>query len=142
MSPILSIIVAISLLFVLHLLVKQVTGWRYCAICASVSLTWLGLLALYWLGRFDHPALIGVLMGQSVVGVYYLLEKKVPEAWHVFRLPYLLTTTVVVYALLGLLTQAVHVFGTLAVLWIVFGVAFVNSRSGWAKKIVACCKNW
>ena len=93
-------VVAITLsvagLFLLFLGVQQLTSVRVCALCAAVSVTWLVLLALYLLGYVTAPIVIAVLMGESVTGVFYLLERKTSERLHLFRLPALLTLTLIV----------------------------------------------
>lgn len=47
---------------------------RICAICAAVSLTWLGLLFGYFMGWHNNLLWLGILMGGSVVGLSYKLE--------------------------------------------------------------------
>jgi len=48
---------------------------KVCPICAATSLTWLWLLAAYLLGYHFDMLLIGILMGGSVVGIMYVLER-------------------------------------------------------------------
>ena len=55
--------------------VKKVVGKKICAICAAVSLTWLGLLLLKLLGVQVDLLVIAILMGQSVVGLMTKLEE-------------------------------------------------------------------
>ena len=49
-------------------------GFKVCAICAAVSLTWIALLALKLAGLEISNLLLGILMGESVTGVMYLFE--------------------------------------------------------------------
>jgi hypothetical protein len=146
MNSLLLIFVLITVLFVILLLVKGVLKRKFCVICASVSLTWVTLLVLYWLGRFDEPVLIAVLMGQSIVGMYYLLEKKLPEQLHLFRLPFLLSATFVVYVALSAAHEWVGVAVLLAVMWFVLiGVYVYRSNPRMSRvmnRIIACCKDW
>jgi cbb3-type cytochrome oxidase subunit 1 len=87
---VLLVITAISLFL---LLLKSKLQVRICAICLAVSLTWAGLLAAYHMGWFGNGLLLGLLMGQSITGIYYLLEKHASEPLLLFRLPLLLSLT-------------------------------------------------
>ena len=50
-----------------------------CPVCAGVSGTWLWMLAAYYL-QFSLPEwVLTMLMGGSVVGIAYTLEKKIPS---------------------------------------------------------------
>lgn len=146
MNPVTIILILIGGLFVTLLGLKRVTGWRFCVICASVSFTWLLLLALYFSGGFPHPILLAVLMGESVVGGYYLWSAKVGKHWLIFRLPLLLSATVAVFAMLGYWRQMGVPLIILAVVWILFGGAFVYRRNpkinALAQQVIACCRNW
>ncbi|MEK7606964.1 MAG: hypothetical protein AAB444_02115 [Patescibacteria group bacterium] len=46
-----------------------------CAICAAVSLTWAGFLYAYLSGRSVDPLVLALLMGGSVVGLMYAMQK-------------------------------------------------------------------
>lgn len=61
--------------------IKEKTNKQICPICATVSLTWATLLILHLLEAFeiDH-FLLATLMGASVCGVMYLVEKKIESA--------------------------------------------------------------
>lgn len=146
MNPILFTLFSISILFIFILLIRKLTKWKPCAICASVSLTWIGLLVLYWLGKFNEPVLIAVLMGQTALGVYYLLEKKVKEEWLIFRLPFLLTEIFIVFLLLGEVDDPLYVIGYLSAIWILFTIINICKSNKKINKIfkhlIACCKNW
>jgi len=137
---------AIIALFALLLGIKELFKLRFCVICASVSLTWFGLLVLYWAGKFSHPALIALLLGQSIVGVYYLFEKKAAEKFHLFRLPFLLTLTLAGFALLGEAQGAAWALVLLGGLWIALLFAyFYRERAGirgLVKRLIACCRDW
>ncbi len=137
---------AISSLFLAGLVVQALFSVRFCALCASVSGTWIPLLLLYKLGLFKGTAALGILMGCSVVGVYYLVEKKTPEKLHLFRLPFFLSLTAGVFALLGLFPSPGRLLVFLLLLWILFGLIY-----GWreqrgigqiAQRLIKCCKNW
>lgn len=51
---------------------NKLFGWRICPICAGVSGTWIWLLAA------DYRLTAALLMGGSVVGIAYQLEKRLP----------------------------------------------------------------
>lgn len=135
-------------LFVLVLIVKAVlgrNGEKICAICSAFALTWIVLLVLYYLGRFENLVLIGLLMGLTVLGIYYTWEKNVSKEKTLFRLPVLLTLVLIGYYLLTL-ENLFFELGVVAVIWIVFaGLYFYGKNIGlkrFVDKIVECCKNW
>ena len=75
MESITQILFGISISFFLLLGIKSLFKKKLeklCVICASVSLTWIFLLILYFLGKFEDLVVIALLMGGSVVGLYYL----------------------------------------------------------------------
>src|SRR3989344_333750 len=49
-------------------------GFKFCAICAAVSLTWIGLLTAKLSGWQIDTLLLGILMGESITGIMYLFE--------------------------------------------------------------------
>lgn len=146
MSPMLFVLLSVTGLFAALLAFKAVTKLRFCVICASVSLTWIGLLIAYRAGVFRDLTVVALLMGQSVVGIYYLAEKRLPERFRVFRLPFLLTATAIAAALLGRLSGAAVVLPALAALWASFGFVYAYRQDTRVKtladRVVACCKDW
>lgn len=138
-------LISIVALYVMGLVAQSIARWRFCALCVSVSATWLWLLVAYLLGRADDKLLIGILMGGSVVGIMYMLERRLPERFSLFRLPYLVSMVALVYAVVGGSVVA-SVLGALVVLWAVALVVYVfrtNDRvARIAQRIIACCKNW
>ena len=146
MNPLTLVFISITGLFLAMLLVKKITGWNYCSICASVSITWLGLLVAYWFGYFEEPLIIGVLMGQSAVGLYYLVEQNVKKELLVFRLPFLLTEALLVFWVFYPPLQLLSAVFFVGLLWAMFFVVHVlRSKpqvSVLVKKLIECCKNW
>ena len=131
-------------LFAGFLLVKKITKIRLCALCSAVAITWLGLLILYWLGQFDNITLIALLIGQSVLGVYYLAEKRLREELMVFRLPGWMTLTFIAYtAIAGLELWPLAV---IAPAWLIAGFLYTYRASpklkGTVDHIIACCRDW
>ena len=143
-----NIIYLVIALFVLILVVKPFLGKKgekICAICLSFALTWIVLLFLYYFGKFDNLILIGLLIGLTILGIYYTLERNVSREKTIFRLPLLLTLILIGYFVLtleNLIREAIIV----AVLWSLFGVLYFYRHSYKLKKfvdkIVECCKKW
>ncbi len=138
------IFLAIIGLFAGLLIAKHLISLRFCVMCLSVSITWLILLILYWTGIFHNPTLLALLMGQSIVGVYYLAEKKLPEKYMIFRVAGLLTMTYAAYvALTGFDVAAAFL---IIVLWLGSSLLYAYRNSPHIKStvdhIVACCRDW
>lgn len=142
------ILAAITALFVLLLIVKSISKWKFCVLCTSVGITWLALLILYWNGRFNNAAIMALLIGNSVVGIYYLAEKKLPEKLHIFRLPFFMTLLLAGYELVTgtAISRLLPSLLLLAFLWLITGILFVYRDSPSFKKavtsLIECCKNW
>lgn len=140
------IFLSIATLFIALMLFQAISKWKFCALCASVSLTWLTLLAAYKLEKFNNPVILALLMGQSVVGVFYLVEKKVEEKYRLFRMPFVLTLTAVFYLALDATRPAFTALLVPAGLWLVMLVIYISREQPRLKtaveKIINCCKNW
>lgn len=138
-------VLSITALFVVFLSVKSLTDLEICAICASVSGTWVPLLVLYHGGYYGNETVIALLIGQSVVGVFYLLKGNLPDRYNVYSLPFLLTGTVFGYLLLEpeLLEYSI---GAVVALWTVASLLFVYREDDRVRtvfdEIVACCRDW
>lgn len=146
--PISLIFLSITSLFLIFLLIKAISKYKFCTLCASVALTWISLLILFWLNKFSNPVLVALLIGNSVVGIYYLAEKKISEKFHIFRLPFFLTLLLIGYSLV-FKANTKDLFLTLiliASLWIIFGFIYFNRNNPKLKSIIEsiinCCKNW
>jgi len=146
MSDPVLVLVVIAVLFVVLLIIKNITQWKFCVICVSVSVTWMALLVLYWLGMFEQPVIIAVLMGQTIVGLYYFLEKWTSEALHLFRLPLLLTLTLAAFVALDVTADLVYSLSLLTSIWAVLALLYFYRQSPKTKnvvdRIIACCKDW
>lgn len=134
----------IFLLFAVLLVLKKTLKIRLCAMCSAVALTWAGLLILYWLGQFDNTTLIALLIGQSVLGLYYLAEKRFREELMIFRLPGWMTLTFIAYtAIAGL---ELWPFAIIAPAWLIAGFLYAYSANpklrGTVDHIIACCRDW
>lgn len=149
MEALLLVFLTISGLFFLFLILKS---WlkgkikeQFCVICASVFVTWFSLLALLWWGVFEDSLIIALLIGESTVGIYYLVESKVKEELKIFRLPFLLSLIFVGYSLITLSLAFSALFWVLGI-WMLFTVIYLyrnNERiQTITKKLVECCKRW
>lgn len=142
----LTVLAAITALFGLLLVFKGLLKREFCVLCASVSVTWLLLLALYALGYISEVIFIAVLVGESVTGVFYLVERRVKKRMKLFRLPFLLTLTLGAFALFVPVRELWSAILFLVAVWVVLLVVYVlrNKRvvGNMVKKIIACCKNW
>ncbi|OGH58911.1 MAG: hypothetical protein A2725_04155 [Candidatus Magasanikbacteria bacterium RIFCSPHIGHO2_01_FULL_33_34] len=136
----------IVLLFVFLLFLKKFVKIDYCVICASISLTWISLLFLYWYGMYSNLTMLAVLMGQSAVGFYYFVQKHIKENLLLFRLPFLLTETWIILFLLGGVTVFDKSFLLIVLSWFAIIILYIyrnNKKMNIiVKKIIACCKNW
>ncbi len=158
----------ISGLFFLFLLLKKLfPKWleKICALCAAVSLTWMFYLLNWKLNLFNltvDPLLIALLMGQTILGIFYFIENKLslqnfssPQNLDLtfFRLPFLLTLLFFGYALLKMAVITTNIPSSLLsgavallALWLIFGMLYAFRRSshfkGFVKRIVECCRKW
>lgn len=138
------IVLFIALFGVKALLPKRLKE-EFCVLCSAVSVSWLTLLVLLWLGTFTDTVLLALLMGTSVTGIFYLADAKL-ERFRFFRLPFFLTLLIVAYAILAWQQIPVKAFALLGVLWVLFLVIFTYRKNKRVKafvdRIVACCKHW
>lgn len=139
------ILLLITLLFFIFLILKKVTNIKSCALCAATVITWLSLLVAYWLDIWVDELLLAVLMGGSAVGLLYLMEKSLPEKFHLFRLPFYLTLVTVIVISLGRQIGIKEIM-FLGILWLVFYLVYLLRTKpkikGLADRIVACCRDW
>lgn len=146
MTPLLLAQVIPAVLFLILAGIKKAVGWRYCALCLAIGGTWLSLLILYMMGRFAEPRVLAVLMGESAVGVYFLLEKRLNEKWQIFRAPFLLTLTYLVLLVVGVSEGALYGAGLLAGLWLLFILIYLfRGKQAFKEifeRIIACCRDW
>ncbi|KKU15252.1 hypothetical protein A3A20_00995 [Candidatus Wolfebacteria bacterium RIFCSPLOWO2_01_FULL_45_19] len=146
MSLLFSVFVLISFLFFILLAIKEMLGLKFCVLCASVSAAWLGLLTAYIAGFWNDAVLLAIFMGGSVVGIMYLLEKKLPPEFDIFRLPFYLSGAALVWFILARAADF-GVLVLLAGLWLVTGAIYaLKNKSKVVKKIaerlIACCRDW
>ncbi|MDO8633185.1 MAG: hypothetical protein Q7K38_01415 [Candidatus Wildermuthbacteria bacterium] len=107
-------------------LLNRITPYKVCPICAGVSGTWLFMLGARFLGYSIDPTILAMLLGASVVGIAYALEKKLPQnrsklLWKVLFIP---AGFAAAYALVQ--TQWFLFAGMLALL-LLFSYAFLRA---------------
>lgn len=140
------VVAAIVAAFVILLPLKQVSGYRFCVLCVSISGVWFTLLVLHWLEIFDNPVLLALLMGQTVVGLNYLVERRISEDLLIFRLPFVLTLTVLFYFAITLDPTVATAGLAVAAMWIATLVLYARRNAGKlrgiARQIIECCKDW
>jgi len=141
------ILSSITVLFFILLGIKELFNKKqkekFCVVCASVTITWIALLVLSFLNLFNDKILIGILMGHTSLGLFYIFESKVREELKIFRLPVLLSFISSIYFILEGFDQIS--FFILACLWILFGLVYLFRNSKLkllVNKLVECCRNW
>lgn len=138
--------------FFLALTVRALFRLKVCALCVSVTLTWITLALAHMLGwLIIDPIILAAYMGGTAVGVMYLLAARIPEKYHVFKFPFLLT-------LLWFIVESVRwcirrdisveswagVWIQLVVWLVTFAIYLRRDASGGSvfKRLIDCCKNW
>lgn len=135
---------AVSGLFWAALIAKHLLARKFCALCVSISLTWLGLLGLYFFDLFHDSVLLAILMGQSITGLYYFVDKRVPKPLRVFTLPFFVSLTAGVYMLIK--TEIIiPAFILLLVIWLacwfIFSYRNDPGKKPLAKALMECCED-
>ena len=102
-----TIIIAVASILAIALavwLANQVLPFSVCPICAGVFLTWVGLLGAHFAGYQVTLTVPAILMGGSVVGIAYQLEKRnsgsPPGTRMLFKVLFIPTGFVAAYAVL------------------------------------------
>lgn len=135
----------ISGFFLFFLLVRKISKFNFCLFCASVFLTWLIFLILFYLDKFNNLILISILMGGSIVGIIYLLEEKLKEKFLFFKLPFYLTLVFIALIFLKF-NFYFEIFNFILIIWLIFLLLFLFKNNKKIKEIfqviINCCKNW
>ncbi len=136
----------VIVLFAVLLTVKKFIKKNFCVICLAVSLSWMSLLVLYYLGLYGSVFIIALLMGHTSLGVYYIAEKKAEREFLVFRLPFLLTLMLIMVTLLEPALVEASLVLALGVVWLVFVMLYAWRNVKWvrnmATRVIECCGNW
>ena len=149
MDPLTLAYLSIILLFTLAITLKEGLSRKlqkhFCALCIAVSTTWIILLILLAYGLFEDRTIIAILMGQTTLGIFYLAEHYAPPTLLLFRLPFLLTLTLLAYSLLtplsglGTVQLLLGLWGTLILITLCKNNAYTHA---FIKRILECCKRW
>ncbi|MBS3157156.1 hypothetical protein J4442_03210 [Candidatus Woesearchaeota archaeon] len=119
---------------------------KICVICASVFISWVFFLILYWKGKFLDKTIIAILIGESTLGIFYLIENKTKEEFKVFLLPVLLTLILMGYGLIEGFNYSQNVLYFLTMIWTLFFIIYSfkdkEKLGKLIRKIIECCKKW
>lgn len=95
----------ITILFILFIIsrkyIEKIINHKLCALCASVSTTWIILLILRLLNFNIDNIIIAILMGESVTGIMYnLTNKNLKKANPIRNLFVIILGTALVYSVI------------------------------------------
>ena len=134
----------ISLIFITGLVLRTKTRTPLCALCLSISATWLGLLFLYKTNHYHDQVLLSLLMGQTITGVFYYAVRHLPKTLRVFSLPFFLSLTAIFYILITNLIN-LSIFMLLTFLWLMAWLLFVwrndPGKKSLSKIVANCCED-
>src|SRR5680860_286871 len=138
------VLLVITFIFLLILCLKKILSIKVCALCGGILLTWVGLLLLYKTGIFHDVILLSLLMGQSVTGIYYAVDKRVMPAMRIFTLPFFLTLTVIFYVSIAGSESILPTLWVLLALWVAALIVFIYRNDPGKKSItdavLNCCE--
>ena len=144
---ILNILLSITVLFFIFILIKQLFKKnKICVICASIFITWIIFLVMYWKEIFLDKTILAILIGETTLGIFYLIESKVKENFKIFGLPFIMTLILIGYTLIEGFNYSLNVLYFLILLWGLFFIFYLFKDEGkmgiFARKLVECCKRW
>ena len=150
MSSLLMVLAGITILFFTLFLIRQILSAnlkkKFCVICGAVVLTWTALLGLLWFELFDDKIIIGILIGESILGIFYVVESYVKEELKIFRLPFLLTMVTLAYFILAFPKDFLQGVLFLISLWtffiLIYAFKAIPNVNKFIKKLVECCRRW
>lgn len=138
-----SIIVIYTLTIVYNLLFGRP---KVCPICAGVAGTWLWMLITYFIQPDSiHPLWLGILMGGSVIGTMYQIDKRLAGvmAWIIIKPLWVATGFGVVASLIGQQWSWLSLgFVILAVLGVIIVMTLLSPPKNTSKileKLKNCC---
>lgn len=138
-----SIIVIYTLAIIYNLLFVRP---KICPICAGVSGTWLWMLITYFI-RPDliQPLWLGILMGGSIIGIMYQIDKRLAGAmaWIIVKPLWVATGFGVVVALLlyewSWLSLGLVILAVLGIMIVMTLLSPQNNSSKILEKLKNCC---
>lgn len=144
-DPLFMLFASIVLVFAIAVTVQAVTKKSFCALCASVSASWIGFLLFAYFSKAFDPKLLAIFIGASVTGFTYFIEKKVPEHARIFKMPFFLTLALGGYALVGVRISP-PVFILVMAGWIATACIYLFQKNTKIKRLatrlIECCKNF
>ena len=126
---------------------QKMFPFSFCALCASVLLTWIGLLISSLVGGPNDIPLLAILMGESITGIMYKLTLQQPlqPKNSVLSLFILLLGTTLAYAVLTLTFPASTLFILIPLFFIALLFSLPKKRSSslttktLREKLEHCC---
>ncbi len=110
--PIVSIFVLTSVAW----FANKIFPIRICPVCAGVALTWIWMLTTFFLGYGIDLLILGMLMGGSVVGIAYQLERH-------FLVGRVLQNKLLLWKTVFIVSGFMAVYSLINVKWIAFLLA-------------------
>jgi len=128
-------------------LANRILSLAVCPVCAGVFLTWVGLTVAHFLGYQMDLEIPALLMGGSVVGIAYQLEKKSrnlsADAMFLWKTVFILVGFIAAYGILEELWAVFLIAITLLLLLSQLLVGSAGTRreaaSDLEKKMEGCC---
>jgi hypothetical protein len=125
---------------------RRLLGLPVCPICLGVGGTWLWMLVARELGYAIDATMLAVLLGASVAGIAYLIEKRLPHGrsallWKTLFIP---SGAMAAYALVAQLWPVVAVASVVLVLlaaFFLFAPAGAQAPSRDVEELTARMKN-
>ncbi|MBS3155953.1 hypothetical protein J4413_01825 [Candidatus Woesearchaeota archaeon] len=103
-------------------------------------------MILFWKGKFLDKTILAILIGESTLGIFYLIENKVKEELKLFGLPFLLTLILIGYTFIEGFNYSFNIVYFLVLIWGLFFIIYSFKDNGKleniARKLVECCKRW
>ena len=152
-----ALLISTASILIITLIVWVLNRWlpfKVCPICAGVSSTWIWMLValFYNFEPFNYaidPIVPATMIGGSVVGIAYQIEKRLPQGrssllWKSLFIP---TGFIAAYSLVGFLPIVfLTALGVLAILALVFLKKSYHTKAGHSqaakeleKKMDECC---
>ncbi|MEK7176847.1 MAG: hypothetical protein AAB719_00915 [Patescibacteria group bacterium] len=132
--------------FVLSLIARTITRKDFCALCASVTLTWLTLLILRFTGAEVDSLVLAILLGGSAVGLMYYFFSGKSDMVQIFKFPFVISLFWAISLVLLVNGEWLRDLGIIILVWIVFFTVYLFYKNDRLKeigrKLIECCKNW
>ncbi len=118
---------------------------KICSICAATTITWVFLLILFYLKKFNDIIIVAMLIGMTLLGIFYTFEKKARKELTFFRLPLFLTLVVFGYFILTF-DKIINEIILIIIVWLVFVLIYYYKETpkfnSFVNKVIECCKKW